>query len=346
MLLGMQIATFTWPNGPAGLGSDLAAVARTADQAGFEYLALMDHFFQIPTVGPAEAEMLEAYTTLGFLAAHTERVKLLTLVSGVHHRPAGLLAKIVTTLDVLSGGRAVLGLGAGWNEEESRGLGFGFPPLAERFEMLEETLQFVLGMWSDDDGPYSGRHIEATRLLNSPQSLARPHPPIMVGGSGEKKTLRLVAKYAQACNLFNTPELPRKLDVLRQHCENEGRDYDEITKTVYQFMDIGDNGEKTGELIDELGRLNELGFDVAIGAVPQLPRLDVLERLGTDVVPVVAKFPTVGLRAPEQVALDGGAEPVDQHRTVHPDHRRQPENIAGQRQAEHLAGDQAGPLLG
>ncbi|GIG86309.1 LLM class F420-dependent oxidoreductase [Plantactinospora endophytica] len=290
MRLGLQIPNLTWPNGPAGLGADLAEVARTADRAGFDYLALMDHFFQIRTVGPAEAEMLEAYTTLGFLAAHTERATLLTLITGVHHRPPGLLAKTVTTLDVVSGGRAMLGIGAGWNEEESRGLGFPFPPLAERFELLEETLRYVLQMWSADDGAFHGRHVRAERLLNSPQPLTRPHPPIMIGGGGEKKTLRLVAKYAQACNLFNTPELAHKLDVLREHCEREGRDYDGITKTVYQLMDIGENGEKTGELIDELRRLRDLGFDVAIGAVPQLPRLDVLERFATDVIPVVRQF--------------------------------------------------------
>ncbi|MEN3607938.1 LLM class F420-dependent oxidoreductase [Plantactinospora sp. ZYX-F-223] len=290
MRLGLQIPNLTWPNGPAGLGADLAAVARTADRVGFDYLAMMDHFFQIQTVGPPEAEMLEAYTTLGFLAGHTERATLLTLITGVHHRPPGLLAKIVTTLDVLSGGRAMLGIGAGWNSEESRGLGFPFPPVAERFELLEETLRYLLQMWSDDDGPFPGRHIRAERLLNSPQPLSRPHPPIMIGGGGEKKTLRLVAKYAQACNLFNTPELERKLAVLREHCEREGRDYAEITKTVYQFMDIGENGEKTGQLLDELRRLHDLGFDVAIGAVPQLPRLDLLERIGADVIPVVRQF--------------------------------------------------------
>lgn len=290
MKLGLQIPNLTWPNGPAGLGRDLAAVARTADQAGFEYVAMMDHFFQIPVVGPAEAEMLEAYTTLGFLAAHTERATLLTLITGVHHRQPGLIAKIVSTLDVLSGGRAMLGIGAGWNEEESRGLGFPFPPTGERFEMLEETLRYLLQMWSDDDGPFVGRHIQADRLLNSPQPLTRPHPPIMIGGGGEKKTLRLVAKYAQACNLFYTPELAHKLDVLREHCAREGRDFDDITKTVYKRMDIGDNGEKTGALIDELHRLHELGFDSAIGAVPQVPRLDVLEKLGTDVIPVVKSF--------------------------------------------------------
>ncbi|MEO3745388.1 LLM class F420-dependent oxidoreductase [Plantactinospora sp. B5E13] len=290
MELGLQIPNFTWPNGPAGLGGDLAAIARTADQAGFGYLAVMDHFFQIRGVGPSEAEMLEAYSTLGFLAAHTERATLLTLITGVHHRPAGLLAKTLTTLDVLSGGRLMLGIGAGWNEEESRGLGFPFPPLAQRYELLEETLRYLLQMWSDDDGPFTGRHIRADRLLNSPQPLTRPHPPIMIGGGGEKKTLRLVARYAQACNLFNTPELGHKLDVLRRHCEAEGRDYNEITKTVYQLMDIGENGEKVGELVEELHRLHDLGFGMAIGAVPQLPRLDVLERIGAEVIPVVRQF--------------------------------------------------------
>jgi F420-dependent oxidoreductase-like protein len=290
MELGLQIPDFTWPNGAAALGPELAAVARTADQAGFGYLAVMDHFFQIRGVGPAEHDMLEAYTTLGFLAAHSERAKLLTVITGVHYRHPGLLAKAMTTLDVLSGGRGMIGLGAGWNEEESRGLGFPFPPVAERFERLEETLQYLLQMWSDDDGPFNGQHYQAERLLNVPHALSKPHPPIMVGGGGEKKTLRLVAKYAQACNVFNTPDLEHKLDVLKKHCENEGRDYDDITKTVYHLIDTGENGEKTSELIDELGRLHGLGFSAAIGMVPQVPRLDVLERIGSDVIPVAKAF--------------------------------------------------------
>jgi F420-dependent oxidoreductase-like protein len=290
MEIGLQIPDFTWPNGAPALGSELAAVARTADQAGFTHIAVMDHFFQIRGVGPSENDMLEAYTTLGYLAAHTEQAKLFTLITGVHYRHPGLLAKALTTLDVLSGGRALVGIGAGWNEEESRGLGFPFPPVAERFERLEETIQYLLQMWSDNDGPFHGKYYQAERLLNVPQALTKPHPPIMVGGGGEKKTLRLVAKYAQACNLFNTPDLEHKLDVLKQHCEDVGRDYDEITKTVYQILDTGENGEKTGELIDELGRLHGLGFDLAIGGVPQTPRLDVLERIGADVIPVAAKF--------------------------------------------------------
>ncbi len=290
MKLGLQIPSFTWPNGPAALGDDLAGVAHTADQVGFEYIAVMDHFFQIRGVGPSEQEMLEAYTTLGFLAAHTERAKLLTVITGVHYREPGLLAKAVTTLDVLSGGRAMLGIGAGWNEEESRGLGFRFPSTAERFELLEDALRYMLQMWSDDDGPFKGEHTQAERLLNSPQALSRPHPPIMIGGGGEKKTLRLVAKYAQACNLFNTPDLEHKLDVLKRHCENEGRNYDEITKTVYHVLDIGNNGEKINALIDELARLHGLGFDVALGGVPGVPRRDVLEKIGTDVIPVAETF--------------------------------------------------------
>ena len=290
MDIGLQIPDFTWPNGAASLGPELAAVAKTADRAGFGYLAVMDHFFQIRGVGPSENDMLEAYTTLGFLAAHTERAKLFTLITGVHYRQPGLLAKAVTTLDVLSGGRAIVGIGAGWNDEESRGLGFPFPPVAERFERLEETLNYLLQMWSDEDGAFEGKHYQAERLLNVPQALSKPHPPIMVGGGGEKKTLRLVAQYAQACNLFNTPDLEHKLDVLRQHCDDVGRDYDEITKTVYQTLDTGEKGEKTNELIDELGRLHGLGFAVAIGGIPQLPQLDAVERIGTDVIPAAAKF--------------------------------------------------------
>lgn len=290
MKLGLQIPDLTWPNGASALGPELAAVARKADEAGFDSVALMDHFFQISVIGPPENDMIEAYTALGFLAAHTKNAKLLTVVTGVHYREPGLLAKAITTLDVLSGGRAILGIGAGWNEEESRGLGFPFPPTAERFERLEETLKYVLQMWSEDDGPFQGKYYQAERLLNVPQVLSRPRPPIMIGGGGEKKTLRFVAKYGDMCNLFNGPDLERKLDVLKQHCANEGRDYNEITKTVYHTLDIGPKGEKTGELNDELGRLAGLGVDVAIGSIPGLPDLDLIEKIGSDVIPVADKL--------------------------------------------------------
>lgn len=268
MDLGLQIPDFTWPNGAAGLGDDLARIARDADDVGFEYLSVMDHFFQIPPVGPSEMDMLEAYTTLGFLAAHTNNAKLLTVITGTFYRHPALLAKTVTTLDVLSGGRAILGIGAGWNEEESRGLGFEFPPLAKRFELLEDALRYCLAMWQDADDPFTGTHVSAERLLNVPQALSRPHPPIMIGGGGEKKTLRLVAKYGQACNVFNTDELEHKLDVLRGHCETEGRDYDEITKTVHSFLDIGENGEKTDEVLTDLRRIAGLGVHAVLGPVP------------------------------------------------------------------------------
>ncbi|MBV9793283.1 MAG: LLM class F420-dependent oxidoreductase [Actinobacteria bacterium] len=290
MKLGLQIPDFTWAGNPAQLGSTLATVARTADDAGFEHIMLMDHFFQIRSVGPSEHEMLEAYTALGFLAAHTSRVRLGTLVTGVHYRYPGLLAKTVTTLDVLSGGRAWLGIGAGWNEEESRGLGVPFPPVAERFEQLEEALQICLQMWAGDEKPYDGKLFHLDRPLNSPQALTKPHPPIMIGGGGEKKTLRLVARYAQACNLFSSPELGRKLDVLREHCEREGRDYDEIEKTAYYSFDVGTDGENTAKTIDELGRLSEQGIQTAIGQVVGVSSISPLEVIGNEVIPAVASF--------------------------------------------------------
>jgi F420-dependent oxidoreductase-like protein len=290
MRIGLQVPDFTWPGGPATLGADLASVARTADEAGFDLIAVMDHLFQIGVVGPPENDMLEAYTTLGYLAAHTSRAKLLTLVTGAVYRPPGLLAKIVTTLDVLSGGRAWLGIGAAWNEEEARGLGLPFPPTAERFERLAETLQICLQMWRGDQTPFHGRHYRLERPLNSPPALSKPHPPIMVGGSGERKTLRLVAQYAQACNLFPSPELPHKLAVLRQHCDAVGRDYDEIEKTAYFIFDVGERGEKVGEVIDGLGRLAGLGIQTAIGAVVGVHRIEPLEIIGREVIPAVAEL--------------------------------------------------------
>jgi len=288
MQLGLQVPDFNWPNGPAKLGAELAAVARTADEAGFEFISVMDHFFQIRVAGPPENDRLEAYTTLGYLAACTSRAKLLTLVTGAIYRYPGILAKIVTTLDVLSGGRAWLGIGAAWNDEESKGLGIPFPPVAERFERLEETLQICLQMWRDDDSPYRGQHYELDRPLNHPQPLSKPHPPIMIGGGGERKTLRFVARYAQATNLFPGPDLARKLDVLREHCDAEGRVYDEIRKSCYFVFDPGSAGEKVNQIIDQLGGLAEMGFDTAIGAVANVWDLTPLEILGSQVVPAVA----------------------------------------------------------
>jgi F420-dependent oxidoreductase-like protein len=286
--IGLQIPSFTFPDGPARLGADLAAIARTADEAGFDSIGVMDHFFQIRSFGPPQREMLEAYTTLAFLAAHTSRAKLMTMVTGVTYRHPGVLAKTVTALDVLSGGRAWLGIGAAWNEQEHRGLGVPFPPLAERFERLEETIQICLRMWAGDERPYEGRHHRLERPLNSPQSLTRPHPPIMIGGMGEKKTLRLVARYAQACNFFPTPDMPRKLEVLRAHCEAEGRDYDEIEKTCMFNFDVGSKGENVGATIGRLQYLAKAGIQTAIGSVKDVFELEPLKIIGEKVIPAVA----------------------------------------------------------
>ena len=290
MKLGLQVPRFTYPGGPATLGSDLAGVVVAAEDAGFDRISVMDHVWQIGPHGPVEHAMLEAYTTLGFVAANTSRVKLLTLVTGATYRDPGLLAKMVTTLDVLSGGRAMLGIGAAWNGEESAGLGLFFPPTAERFERLEETLQICLQMWSGDEKPFDGMHYQLGRTLNSPQSLTRPHPPILIGGGGEKKTLRLVAQYAQACNLFPGPELPHKLDVLREHCERLGRDYNEIEKTVVFTFDPGVDGERVDETLSVLRELADLGIQVAHGRVEGVPDLKRLQVLAEQVVPVVADW--------------------------------------------------------
>jgi F420-dependent oxidoreductase-like protein len=205
--------------------------------------------------------MLEGYSALSYAAALTERITLGTMVTGVTYRHPGILLKTVTTLDVLSGGRAWLGIGAAWNDEESRGLGVPFPPTAERFERLEEALQIAHRMFKGDEAPYQGGHFTLERPLNSPPPLRRPHPPILVGGTGEKKTLRFVAKYADACNIFGSDELPHKLQVLREHCEREGRDYAEIEKTSLSFFQ---GTPSVDEAVDAVGRLAELGIDHVI----------------------------------------------------------------------------------
>jgi F420-dependent oxidoreductase-like protein len=234
MRLGLHYWTYSTPPEPTSIAPTLAETARVAEQAGFATFTVMDHWFQMEQAGSAAEPMLEAYTTLGYVAALTGRMTLGVLVTGVMYRHPGLLAKTVTTLDVLSGGRARLGIGASWYEREQRGLGVPVVPVAERFERLEETLQICLQMWSDNDGPYTGRHYQLDETLCVPAPISRPHPPILVGGGGERKTLRLAACYGDACNLFGSSpaDVAHKLEVLRSHCEAEGRDYDRIQKTV------------------------------------------------------------------------------------------------------------------
>jgi len=288
MELGLHVSDFTWPGGAPALAPSLVRVAKDAEAAGFTRLSVMDHFWQIAHLGPPEHEMLEAYTTLGFLAAHTSTITLNTLVTGVTYREPGLLAKAMTTLDVLSGGRAMLGIGAAWNADESAGLGFAFPPTAERFERLEEALQIILQMWSDNDGPYDGKHYQLARTLNSPQALSSPRPRIMVGGSGEKKTLRLVAQYADSCNLFSSPDLPHKLDVLREHCANLSRDYDTIEKTAMTPFELGKDGAGASEMLDRLRTLHDLGFTVATGSLRGPDGPELVAAYGEHVIPEIS----------------------------------------------------------
>jgi F420-dependent oxidoreductase-like protein len=281
MKIGIGITHFPWP--AEEIGPVVTRLARTADEAGFDSLWVMDHFFQIRLSGlPPESPMPEAYATLAYLGGVTRRIRLGTLVTSVAYRHPGVLIKAVTSLDVLTGGRMIFGVGAGapWNVApagpgttfEAEGLGIPFPSLAERFERLEEVLQIAHQMWRGDQSPYDGQHYRLVRPLNFPNSLQRPHPPILIGGCGERKTLRLVARYADACNLFDRPndDLERKLSVLRAHCAEAGRDYAEIEKTVTSTVDLGhDRQAGLAALVDHLGELAGIGLDHVLVTPPR-----------------------------------------------------------------------------
>ena len=292
MKVGLHISNFTWDDGPAELRFRLAEIAQRAEQSGVDRISVMDHVWQIGPIGPPDHEMLEAYTALGWLAAKTEQVKLLTMVTAVVYREPGLLAKAMSTLDVLSGGRSILGIGAAWNEDESRGLGLPFPPTAERFERLEEAIRICLQMWSDDDGSFDGKHYHLARTLNSPQPLARPRPPILIGGGGEKKTLRLVAQYADSCNIafYNPDEAAHKLEVLRGHCADVGRNYDEIEKTAQTRFDLGEDGEHVQRTIEQLHHASELGFTVAHGSLLGVSKARQQDFFLERIIPALEKF--------------------------------------------------------
>jgi F420-dependent oxidoreductase-like protein len=287
MKVGLQIASFTWPGGDAEIAPTLARVAHLADDVGFDSIWVMDHFFQIRSVGRPEEPMLEGMTALGFLAAHTTNARLGLMVGGVHYRDPGLWVKATTTLDVLSGGRAWLGIGAAWNKDESDSLGFPFPPLGERFEMLEETLRIAHGMWTGERGSeesFRGRHYTATRLLNSPQSLSRPRPPIMIGGGGERKTLRLVAQYGDACNVFGGPTaIHHKYEVLREHCAAIGRDPDEIERSTLQGVNIAT--EPADHVVERFGELSDAGAEHVVFDLKNVHDPANLEAIGRDVIP-------------------------------------------------------------
>ena len=287
MKIGLQVPSFTWPGGDAAIRPTLARIAETADAAGFDSLWVMDHFYQIRGVGKPQEPMLEGWTALGYMAAHSKKATLGLMVGGVHYREAGLWAKAATTLDVLSGGRAYLGIGAAWNEEESHGLGFPMPPLGIRFEMLEETLRICHEMWKGEHGSeaaFEGKHYQATRLLNSPQAISKPHPKILIGGGGEQKTLRLVAKYADACNIFGGPDqLTHKFAVLRERCAEVGRPFGEIERTNLQSIDLG--RETPAQVVNRFRTLAEVGVQHVIFGLADVWDPRNIETLARDVLP-------------------------------------------------------------
>jgi F420-dependent oxidoreductase-like protein len=287
MKFGLQIRSFTWPGGGEAIAPTFGRAAAQADEVGFDSIWVMDHLFQIRGVGRPEEPMLEGWTALGYLAALTKRARLGLMVGGVHYRYPGLWVKAATTLDVLSGGRAWLGIGAAWNQEESEALGFPFPPLGERFEMLEETLQIAHQMWTGERGSeaaFNGRLFHATRLLNAPQSLSRPRPPIMIGGGGERKTLRIAAQYADASNVFGGPTaIHHKYEVLREHCEAVGRNPDEIERSTLQSVDL--RSDSPAHIVDRFGELADAGAQHIIFSVANLDNPANLETIGREVLP-------------------------------------------------------------
>jgi F420-dependent oxidoreductase-like protein len=300
MNIGLQVPSFTWPGGAESIGETFALIAERAEIAGFSSLWVMDHLFQIRVVGPPEQEMLEGWTALAFAAGRTSRIRLGTMVTGVTYRHPGILVKVATTLDVLSRGRAWFGIGAAWNEDEHRGLGIPFPPLGERMNRLEETLQIALQMWRGDETPYRGRHYTLERPLCSPLPVQRPHPPILVGGGGEKRTLRLVAKYADACNLFasDPAALDHKLRVLRGHCEAVGRPFEEIHRTTLGTLHVTRDGRERSkspaQAIQVFERLAERGIDEAIVNMPNVHEPEPFEVLARDVIPAVERLAVAG----------------------------------------------------
>jgi F420-dependent oxidoreductase-like protein len=300
MKIGLQVNNFTWA-ADRPIGPTYGAISRRAEEAGFDSLWVMDHFFQISGLGQPQEPMLEGYSALAFAAGVTSKIMLGTMVTGVTYRYPGILVKTATTLDVLSGGRAYLGIGAAWFELEHQGLGVPFPPLKERFERLEETLQIAHQMWSGEVAPYNGKHYQLEQTLNSPQAITKPHPPILLGGSGEQKTLRFVAKYGDACNFFarmGDEVLRHKLDVLRGHCDTENRPYEQIEKTSLDRMYVtadGSNGSiSPQQAIDQFGHLAELGFDHALISMPNVSDPDAFDVFRDQVVPEVHKIKVAG----------------------------------------------------
>lgn len=293
MKIGLQIPRFTWPGGAAAIAPTLKQIAQTADQGGFASIWVMDHFFQLSMIGSADEPMLEGYSALTYLAAVTEKVKLGTLVTGVIYRQPAFLVKQVTNLDVLSRGRAYLGIGAAWYDREAYGLGFPFPPVKTRFEWLEETLQIAHQMWSGEVKSYGGQHFHLAEAICSPLPISQPHPPIMIGGMGEQKTLRFVAQYADACNLFarmGMDVVKAKLEILQQHCQDVGRPYEEIERTSLATVHLAPGEMTVTEVINTCRELAEAGIQHTIFNMPNVHEITPLETFAQEIIPAVAAF--------------------------------------------------------
>jgi len=289
MKVGLHLSSFTNED-QDNFVKELDTVAKMADKGGMGLLTVMDHYFQIPYVGQIDESMFEGYSVLNYIAGKTHDIKLSTMVTGVIYRNPGFLAKQVSTLDVLSQGRAMLGIGASWFEREAVGLGFGFPSLKERFEMLEETLQIVKQIWSDDNGPFEGKHYQMKETRSHPKTVQLPHPPILIGGGGEKKTLKFVAKYATACNLFaqlGHDQLKHKLNVLKSHCKAVERDYNDIMITTTGSIKKDTTAD---ELLKELKDLSSLGVDHAHFSIQDVYDLDLLTMVVDEIVPAIADW--------------------------------------------------------
>jgi len=292
--LGVHLAGTSWEGGAARFRENLGSIVEAAEASGFDTISVADHVWQHPIMGGELEPEPEAYTTLGFIAARTQRVRLLALATAASYRPPGLLAKIVTTLDVVSGGRAMLGIGAGDYPEEAEGLGLPYPSLADRFDILEETVKVCLAMWDGahgDERAFEGRHVRIGRAVNVPQSLQRPHPPILIAGTGEKRTFPLVARYGDACNIRPSPEIPRQLDLLRRLADEAGRDYDAIEKTAPFGFDVGEDGSKAGEVVKQLRWLSSMGIESVLGIVAGVDRITPLEVMAREVIPAANELP-------------------------------------------------------
>jgi len=290
MQLGLQIPVFTWSG---EIKETLDEIVRTAEKAGFSSIWVMDHFFQLEMFGDASEPMLEAYSTLNHIAAITNKVKLGTLVTGVVYRHPGALIKTVTTLDVLSGGRAYFGVGAAWYEREAIGLGLPFPKIQHRFEMLEETLQIAKQMWSGKRDSFNGEHYQLAETISSPQPISKPHPKILIGGMGENKTLRLVAQYADACNLFaygGLEVINHKLKVLKKHCEAIGRPYEEIERTALGTVNLSSGKMSTEDVIGMSKGLANESIEHLILNMPNIQEITPIEKFGEEIIPTVTDF--------------------------------------------------------